>query len=96
MRVILGIVVFILFISPKIDIIDIENFNAGLRFDDFILLITLVYLASVSLISPVKNFTISSFEVRYFVFIAIMLVGTVYGNYMYDRGSLLSILYFSI
>lgn len=89
MRAILGVVVFILFISPKIDIIDIENFNAGLRFDDFILLITLVYLASVSLISPVKNFTISSFEVRYFVFIAIMLVGTGYGNYMYDRGSLL-------
>lgn len=89
MRIVLGIIVFILFVSPKINIIDIEDFNAGLRFDDLILLLTLLYLFSVAFISPLNNHKISGLELRYFSFVAFMLVGTLYGSYIYGRGSLL-------
>lgn len=84
MRAFVAFLLFILLLSPKINIISMPGYNAGLRIDDMI--ISLIFLCFFAISLARVNLKI---ERRYSSFVFAMLISTVVSYFIYGQGSLL-------
>ncbi|NYA42986.1 hypothetical protein HZI31_06655 [Serratia fonticola] len=87
MAALIAFFVYILFTIPKIDLVSVGNFNAGIRIDDFMIGIMLFLL----LIHAFENKKkiIGKIELRFIYFILIVLVGAIYNSALFGRGTVL-------
>lgn len=79
--------VFILLVIPKINLISVGNYNAGLRIDDLII----SFLAAIFIInfSFLRKKSIPKPYVRYYLFIIFILFGTLITSVAYNLGSII-------
>lgn len=76
-----------IFCLPKINLVEVDNFNAGIRIDDiFIAAFAMIYAAHVVL---AKKLSITPVERAFFLFLAIVTIGTGFNALFFDRGSVL-------
>ncbi|MCL2896798.1 hypothetical protein [Brenneria tiliae] len=79
--------VFVLFLMPKINIISVGNYNAGIRVDDFIIA-TWLFVFLFSYVLNKKN-TIRVIDLKYYKFIIFMFIGTCFSLLFYNQGSII-------
>lgn len=79
--------IYFLFLMPKINIISVGGYNAGLRVDDAIIALwMLVFLFN---FVAHKKTTIDRISIRYYLFILVMFIGTFITYIMYKQGSII-------
>jgi len=81
-------VVLALFILPKINLIDVEGFNAGLRIDDGLILLMVALIFGTRMVKQ-KSPPITPFEKKFFIFIVTITIGTLISSLGYHRGTIL-------
>lgn len=81
-------IILALFLLPKINIVEVSGFNAGIRIDDAILLVMASLIIGSRLISR-KPPSISSYEKKFFIFITIITFGTFISSLGFNRGTIL-------
>lgn len=81
-------VILALFILPKINIIGVDGFNAGLRIDDALILIMASLIFGTKMINR-KAPPLSPFEKKFFIFLLAISVGTLINSVGYNRGTIL-------
>ncbi|EHD22406.1 MULTISPECIES: hypothetical protein [Brenneria] len=79
--------VFVLFLMPKINIISVGNYNAGIRIDDFIIAIWL-FIFLFGYVSNKKN-TIRVIDAKYYKFIIFIFIGTCFTLLFSNQGSII-------
>ncbi|HIG0279840.1 TPA: hypothetical protein ACX662_005613, partial [Klebsiella aerogenes] len=79
--------VFLLLFIPKINLISVGGFNAGLRLDDLIIAFWAVIFVSSFFMS--RNYSLSKIEVQYYIFILIISLGTLFTSAVYAQGTIL-------
>ncbi|WP_409158955.1 hypothetical protein [Pectobacterium sp. B2J-2] len=78
---------FILFLIPKINIISIGNYNAGIRIDDFIIALWIcVFMLSYALRGRIL---VRVIDFKYYKFIIFMLIGTCFSLLFSGQGSII-------
>ena len=75
------------FLIPKMDILSIGNFNAGLRIDDFIILFIFIFFLMNIVYS--HELKITKTELMFYLFIATSFLGTLISSLFYSRGTIL-------
>ncbi|WP_233963539.1 hypothetical protein [Pectobacterium versatile] len=79
--------IFALFLIPKINIISVGNYNAGIRIDDIIIASwVFVFMLSYALRN---KFSIRRIDLKYYNFIAFMFVGTCFSLLFSGQGSII-------
>ncbi|QIP24285.1 hypothetical protein [Klebsiella aerogenes] len=79
--------VFLLLFIPKINLISVGGFNAGLRLDDLIIAFWAVIFVSSFFMS--RNYSLSKIEVQYYIFILIISLCTLFTSAVYAQGTIL-------
>lgn len=81
------VLLIVIFCLPKINLVEVDNFNAGIRIDDiFIAGFAMIYAAHVVL---AKKLSITPAEKAFFLFLAVITLGTGFNALFFDRGSVL-------
>ncbi|MNQ60670.1 hypothetical protein D3C85_749570 [compost metagenome] len=81
-------VVLALFILPKINIIDVGGFNAGLRIDDGLILMMAALIFGTRMVKHLSP-PITNYEKKFFIFLCLITVGTLISSLGYNRGTIL-------
>ncbi|CAI1866206.1 Lipid A core - O-antigen ligase and related enzymes [Serratia ficaria] len=79
--------VYFLFLMPKINLISVGDFNAGLRIDDAIIALWLLVFILHAAVN--KKTVIKKTIVRYYLFLLAMLIGTVVTFLVFNQGSII-------
>ncbi len=87
MAALIAFFVYILFTIPKIDLVSVGNFNAGIRIDDFMIGIMLFLLIVYAIENKKK--TLGKIELKFVYFIAFVFVGALYNSALFSRGTIL-------
>lgn len=84
MRVFVAVLLFVLLLSPKINIISMSGYNAGIRVDDIIISLIFLFFCATSL--AMANIKI---ERSYSTFVFVIMISTIVSYCIYGQGSLL-------
>lgn len=88
MRYFIYIIVLALFTLPKINLIDVGGFNAGIRIDDGLILLMAALIFGTRLIKNTPT-PISNIEKKFFIFLLIITAGTLISTLGFNRGTIL-------
>lgn len=87
MRTLMVFSIYFLFLIPKINLISVGGFNAGLRIDDAIIAIWLLIFL---LIVVEKKITFTrKVDFTYYMFLLNMFIGTILSSVIYQQGTII-------
>lgn len=89
MNAILLILVYILFLLPKINLVSVGNFNAGLRVDDVVIAAAAAILIGRKVLQDGALISLSRAERWFWLFFATCLLSAVWNAFAFGRGSIL-------
>jgi hypothetical protein len=89
MNAILLILVYVLFLLPKINLVSVGNFNAGLRVDDVVIAAAAAILVGRKVLQEGAFISLSRAERWFWLFCVACLVSAVWNAVAFNRGSVL-------